>query len=426
MKNPWWEGHRFEYGVLRRTYVDELEQNFDKKIIQVLTGLRRVGKSTITLQLIHRLIQKRKVDPRKILFFSIESPSLSKMSIENIINEFRVENNLKTSTKIYVFIDEIQFRENWELEIKSLYDTENIKFVLTGSSALLLSEKLSYLTGRYIRTQVFPLSFREYIRFRKIRYRRADEFLLLKSVEDFLINGGMPEYVLSRPDRYLETTVESILFKDLVSKFQLRNPAILTDLLYLLADRVGSTSSSLKLSRLLEINKDTVLTYLDYLKNTYLISDLPNYSTSRNKAIYNPDKIYFEDTAILNKYASKINMGASAENALFLHIRRSLQLEPRIKMGYVYENNGEIDFAVTVAKSTFLFESKWVSDYDEINFESLKVAIKLLKPTKVFYVTRSLEGKRKIGSTEILFIPLYKVLRLDLVKLCIGAPLTTL
>ncbi len=410
-KNPWWENTNFESGIPRTQYIDQLVKNFPQKLIQIVTGLRRVGKSTIVLQLIKHLIQKQKIDPKKILFFSIEEPSIFRLPIIEIINQFRAEHNIRSNTKIYVFIDEIQFRKNWEQQIKSLYDSENIKFILTGSSAMLLSEKLSYLTGRYLKTRVYPLDFLEYLRFKKVEVSKVDSFLLHNHVRDFLTIGGMPEFVLYKTDRYLQTTVESILFKDLVSKFQLRNPQVLTDLLYLLSDRVGSTSSSVKLSHILQVNKDTTLTYIDYLDKTFITAQLSNYSTSRNKKIYNPAKVYFEDTGIANTYASKTNFGALAENAVFNFLSRVIQDTLRVEFGYWYENVSEIDFVVRKGDNIFLIESKWIDSIEEVNLKPLHLALKILNPSKVLYVTKSLELKTKIDNFQVEFLPLDEFLR---------------
>ncbi len=408
--NPWWNKTKFDIGVARPLYLERLERDIDGKLIKIITGLRRVGKSTIVLQLIKFLIKNKKVRPHHILFFSIEEPSLAKTPIVDIINEYRSEHGIKSKTKIYVFVDEVQFRNGWEQEIKSLYDTENIKFVLTGSSAMLLSQKLSYLTGRYLKIQVHPLSFCEYLDFNNIKTAKIDEHLLLKHVDNYLIDGGMPEYVLQEPNKYLETTVESILFKDLVSKFRLRNPKILMDLIYLLSDRIGTTSSSLKLSKILGINKDTILTYVDYLHKTFITAELSNYSTSRNKEIYNPAKIYFCDTGIGNKYASKNNMGALAENAVHNHIKNQVGDTLRTKIGYYYENKQEIDFVVVIKNETHLVESKLVDNLEEINFEPLIGALKSIKPTSITYVTRSLETTKKVANHDVNFVPLYRYL----------------
>jgi len=223
----------------------------------------------------------------------------------------------------------------------------------------------------------------------------------------------MPEYILKKPDKYLETTVESILFKDLVSKFQLRNPKILSDLLLLLSDRIGSTSSSLKLSNILEINKDTVLTYVNYLKKTFLVSELVNFSTSRNKEIYNPSKIYFEDLGIASKYASKINYGALMENAVFNHLKVQALDSLRTKLGYLHEGGREIDFVVSNKGEITLIESKFVDKLEEIDFEFLKKAIKDTKAQKVLYVTRTINCKKNVDNKEVVFIPLFEFLGKD-------------
>jgi len=414
--NPWWQSTTFDTGIQRPKYIKILRNNIDNKLIQVITGLRRVGKSTIILQLIKSLISSQNISPTHILFFSVEAPPILNTSITDIINNFRSIHNLPTIQKIYVFIDEIQFRQNWEQEIKSLYDTQTIKFILTGSSAMLLSQKLTYLTGRYLKTQVYPLDFNEYLDFKKLSVSKIDTHLLLNYVETYLQDGGMPEYILTKPNRYLETTIESILFKDLVTKFQLRNPKILTDLLYLLADRISTVTSSLKLSKVLDINKDTILTYINYLNKTFITTELNYYSTSRNQELYNPPKIFFYDLGIASTYSSKHNFGASAENAIFNHINNQTGDLLRVKFGYFYANKKEIDFVLTINTKTYFIESKWVDTLDQINFTPLKQILKLYAPTKIIYVTRSLKTTKQIYNHQITFIPLYDFLRKNLLS----------
>lgn len=344
------------------------------------------------------------------MLFSIEEPSLANFLISEIINEFRTINNLDSSEKIYVFIDEIQFRAGWEREIRSLYDSENIKFVLTGSSTMLLSENLAFLTGRYLKTTVYPLSFKEFLKFKKIKVKPVDSFLLNRHVINFFQIGGMPEFVLNQPDRYLETTIESILFKDLVSKFRVRNPQILGDLIYLLSDRVGSTSSSLKLSNIIEINKDSISTYLSYLEQTFIICQLNNFSTSRNKQIYNPPKIYFTDTGTANTYASKTNFGALAENAIFNHLKKKTANQLHTQLGYWYEDKQEIDFVIKKKNQLTLIESKWVDKVEEINFKPLQKVLHNLSPKRIIYVTKTLRGKVEIEKQPVELIPLAEFL----------------
>lgn len=413
--NPWWEGRRFDAGIARPFYTQKLKEHFNSRLIQILTGLRRVGKTTIAFQLIQSLLKSGQVSPKHLLFFSAEEPSLIDKSFVEVIDFFRTEHSLSPEEKIFVFIDEVQFAKNWEQQIKSLYDSEKIKFVLTGSSAMLLSEKLAFLTGRYLKLKVFPLSFSEYLSFKNLRFKQTEAYLVNKQIKDYLVSGGMPEYVLNPVERYLETTVESILFKDLVSKFKLRNPSLLTELLYLLADRIGTRTSSLKLARLLEINKDTILTYLDYLEKTFITAKLPNYAFSRNKQVYNPPKIYFEDTGIASHYASKINWGALAENAVFNHLRVQLKDKLRVKLGYWYEKKLEVDFVLEISGERYLIESKWVDKKEKIDFKPLKQAISQLKPKKIFYVTYNVDDRLTLDGLEVRLLPLARFLQQDLV-----------
>ncbi len=409
-KNPWWENEEFDSGKPRTKYLELLKKQSTYELITIITGLRRVGKSTLALQTIKSLLSNSEVNPTNILYFSLDEPSIYRESIKDIINQYRTEFKIKSDEKIYVFIDEIQMREGWELEVKSLYDNENIKFFLTGSSAMLLSENLSYLTGRYLKVTVYPLNFNEYLDFKNVKLKQEDEFILEKYVEEYLVEGGMPEYVLHKPDKYLETTIESILFKDLLSKFKIRNPRILLDLIYLLSDRIGSSSSSLRLSKILEVNKDTVLTYIKYLNKAYITRELVNYSESRNKEIYNASKFYFSDNGVASTYATKVNYGSLVENVLFNFLLRLIQEEKRVKLGYFYENKAEIDFVLNFKNKLTFIESKWVSDIEEVNLKSLAIALKRLNPDNIIYVTKNLEMNYKFHGYLVRFVPLHKFL----------------
>ncbi len=409
-KNLWWEKTKFKTGIPRIEYLNEVMNSLDQKLIHILTGLRRVGKSTLILQIIKNIIREKITTPNHILYFSVDEPSLESTPIKNIIDNFRAEFNINLREKIFVFIDEIQFRKGWEKEIKAIYDTENIKFILTGSSAVLLSENIAFLTGRYLKTEVSPLNFKEFLKFNNYRVRKSENYKLNKYLNEYLLEGGMPEYVLSKPNRYIQTTVESILYKDLVSKFELRNPAVLDDLILLLSDRAGSVSSSLKIAKILEINKDTVLSYQNYLKLVFLIDELDIYSTSRNKQLYNPPKIYFTDTSILNTYSSKINYGALAENVLYNYLRRFSKGRLRTKLGYWHEDKTELDFILDIDNTSYIFESKWVEGENEIDFSPLEKYLRKNKVKGIFYVTKSVEEKLEILGKEVTLIPLHKLL----------------
>jgi predicted AAA+ superfamily ATPase len=411
INNPWWENKPFETGIKREKYLQQFTQNFEHRLIQIITGLRRVGKSTLVKQAIAWLLEQKKIAPQDIFWFSLDNPILAEQSIAEIIDEFRAEFAHPVEKEIYAFIDEVQFRTGWELEIKSLYDTQNIKFILNGSSAVLLSEKVSALTGRFLKIDLYPLDFEEYLQFVGVSAVRANPAIIIGALQEYLLVGGMPEFVLSRPANYLRTTVESILFKDLVSKFNLRNPKILEDILLLLADRVGTVSSSLKLAKVLEINKDTILDYINYLEMVFLLGELSTYSTSRNKQIYNPPKIYFQDLGILSSYSSKFNYGAGIENLIYNFLMQQTKNDLHAKLGYWYEDKVEVDFLLAREGGRMLIDVKWINDVEEANLKSIELAMKACALKEAYIITRNCKSEVKLASgSQIKFIPAYEVL----------------
>ncbi|MCL5987107.1 MAG: ATP-binding protein [Actinobacteria bacterium] len=412
--NPWWENKKIDLGIKRELYLERINQHLDNKYILLITGIRRVGKTTLIRQIIDKLINKG-ISPKQILYFLLDSPKVAGYTLEQIINEYLTIHDFSINDKVYVFFDEIQFFDNWEQQIKELYDLRNMKFVISGSSSLLLSKNLHFLTGRNIKFDIHPLTYKEFLKFKDINISVAESFKNSSYVEEYMEFGGMPEYVLNPDSEYIQTTIDNILFRDIVGLHGLRNPNILRNLILLLADRVGSVTSSLKISNILNINKDTTLRYLEHLENVFIVNSLKRFSTSRNKQIYSPEKFYFSDTGVLSVYASKINLGASAENTLFNYLHRHIEDELRISFGYYYENRVEIDFTVLKDNKKILIESKY-KDKVEMEKEDLKEIKELIsseKIHKVFIVSKNYENRLIHSEIEINIVPIWKVLLSD-------------
>ncbi|MFW5720636.1 MAG: ATP-binding protein [Candidatus Dojkabacteria bacterium] len=408
--NPWWRNSTFDTSIPRQDYTDKLLKNFDQQLIQIITGLRRVGKSTIVRQLIQRLITEKCIDPHRIFWFSAEERIIENIPLSSIINEFRAFFEIESSEQIIVCIDEVQFRPTWVQEIKSLYDIENTKFILTGSSALLLSEHTDLLTGRFLKTVVYPLNFKEFLEFTGKTLDPTNPARNAKRADNYLKTGGMPEYVLRKPENYLQTTVESILFRDLVTSYKIRSPFMLGKMLALFADRVGTRSSSPKLARILEVSKDAVLDYTTYMEMVFLTSRLPIFSSSRNEQIYNADKIYFEDVGVLHTFSRKFNQGAAAENAVVNHLHRNVLQDIRTIIGYWWKDGKEIDFVVHEQGKTHAIEVKQVDYIEDLTTHQLEYALKYVKFDSITIVTRKLEGEVHLKGHQATLVPLYKFL----------------
>ena len=173
--NPWWENANLPMDKVftRNTILKELENNFLTKDIVFLSGLRRVGKTTIIKLFIKLLIEKLKILPKYILYISLDDYLLNNNSIFEIIDEFRKINSLRFGEKIYLFFDEVTYFEDYEQQLKNLYDSHNVKIYATSSSLSLLKAKKPYLTGRCRIIEVLPLNFTEYLQFRKITVKKA-------------------------------------------------------------------------------------------------------------------------------------------------------------------------------------------------------------------------------------------------------------
>lgn len=332
--NPWWDDESPGSFIKRPMYVDFFSKNLSNKDIIILTGLRRAGKTSLLKMFIKELLNE--VEKEKIFYASLDSIALEKYSIAELLNEYRKLHKISLSKKIYLFFDEITYRKNISLELKNLYDSENVKLFVTSSSASLLQEKNAYLTGRARILEVFPLDFNEYLTFKKIKIKRSESYLTESYFEDFMQTGGIPEYVLTNDVSYLDNLIDSILYKDIAGYYGVRNLTLLKDFFRLLMERTGKQLSISKVSKVLGISVDTVRRYFDYFLRTYLIFAIERCG-KLNERLKAPKKIFSIDTGLKSYVSGFRDKGSLFENLVFLKIKK-------YNPCYVYQNGIEIDF----------------------------------------------------------------------------------
>ena len=328
--NPWWEnGYKNRKTISRFGYVDKLMGN-KTKLIQLITGARRVGKTYILKEIIGRLIEKE--NPKSILYITAKLPNISGREVMEILDEYKQIFKTKKLPK-YLFLDEVQDLKNWQTQIKYLYDNYSMKIFVSGSSSLVLTKETSKLTGRFILTHVYPLSFAEFKLFRKTA--KVDEYLNI---------GGYPEYVISGQREVLMDTIEGILYRDLLSYYGIRNPVMLKDLLQLLCDKISTPVSDKLVARDLKIDIKTAQFYLQYLQDVFLIYPLYREGRSHKKVKGFSPKYYLNDTGLLRLYSKTVREGHLAENAVFIELSRKARQE-RSEICYrITEKGEEIDF----------------------------------------------------------------------------------
>ena len=188
--NPWWETAgtmpgQLMAGIIERPQALELMQkNLASRQIIFLTGLRRVGKTTLLKLFIKRLLEN-KIAPKNILYVSLDDYLLAKNSILDILAEYRKLHKLNFQEKIYLFLDEVAYKEDFELQLKNLQDSQNLKIYASSSSASILRSKKPYLTGRNQVLEILPLDFQEYLDFKNINIKQEDNGLLESYFEDY-------------------------------------------------------------------------------------------------------------------------------------------------------------------------------------------------------------------------------------------------
>lgn len=405
--NPWWERKDFDSGIPREEYLKRIDTLLERKQIDIIIGSRRAGKTTFLKQLIKREL-KRGFPPKQILYLALDHPQLSKNTVSEHLKFFRKLFMHSRRTKLLLLLDEVQESPDWEAELKSIYDLENIKMVCSGSTSSLVKSQGGKLTGRQIVTTIYPLSFKEFISFKKIELSRTEDYKYEKLLEDYLGTGGYPENVLAPSEEYLHNLLEDIIARDLIRLFPIKKANLLKDLLRLLAASVGSRTSFNKLAHVLGISVDTVKEYIGYFESAFLVKSMEKWTSSYSEKIYAAKKIYLLDTGIKTLLTGKGDLGAKAENAVFLWF-----LKNRKSCGYYAESQKEVDFILGDFKNPLPIEVKYISGFNwqDRRFSGVKLFLRRFSGVKeVLIISKDVEAETAIEGMVIRVTPAWKFL----------------
>jgi len=312
--------------IERPLYTDRIKPYIGKNLIKVLTGQRRVGKSCLMMQ-IRDLIREKEPGTR-IIFINKELHEFS-MITDNVSLLEYVNRQNAGKGKVALFIDEIQEIDSFEKALRDLVTRKNFDIYCTGSNARLLSGELAtLLSGRYIEIRVYGLSYPEYIMFRNIK-DSADTF------RTYLREGGLPFLIHMGSDinvvnEYLNTIYNTILLKDVVARYNIRNVKFMENLVLFLAGSIGSIVSAKKISEYLKsqkinISTQVVIDYLGYLESSFMIHRVRRTGIIGKRVFEIGGKYFFGDTGIRNVIAgyNPTDIHKILENVVFLHLRIS-------------------------------------------------------------------------------------------------------
>ncbi|MDF1574579.1 MAG: ATP-binding protein [Bacteroidales bacterium] len=321
--------------VLRhQSFVDDSE-------VVVISGVRRCGKSTLLQEI-------RSKQNESDYFFNFDDERVLKFTVSDfqIITELFIE--LFGTQNTYYF-DEIQNIEGWERYIRRLRDYGSKVFV-TGSNASMLSRELgTHLTGRYVRRELFPFSFKEFLRLRNIDYPEigllsTNEKALLKGqFNSYFELGGFPDYLKSGNREYLKSLYESVLYRDVMVRNNLTNEKELLELVYYISSNVGKLMSYNSLAKVVGVkNASTISNYIAFLQDSYLIFMVNKYDVSLKKQMQNAKKGYLIDLGLLRMLAfhHTEDKGRLLENLVFLDLKR------KGKEIYYHNQKKECDFVI--------------------------------------------------------------------------------
>ncbi len=247
------------------------------------------------------------------------------------------------------YFDEIQNIDGWERFVRRLHD-EKKKVFVTGSNASMLSRELgTRLTGRYLEINLYPFSFLEFLKFKNLKINENDFYLteskikLKKHFEEYLTNGGLPEYLKTQNRDYLKLLYDNILYRDVMVRNKLTNEKPLKELVYVVANNISEEISFNSLKKALNLGSSTtVKEYFDYFENSFLIFIVPKFDYSLKKQIYSGKKVYIIDTglAVSLGFRTSKDLGRLLENLVFIELKR------RKKEVYYYSDKKECDFVI--------------------------------------------------------------------------------
>ena len=327
-----WGNNSIDFGFERTGYTENIQDYVGNRLVKVLIGQRRSGKSYIMRQIAKSLIDKG-VDKANILFINRELTAFDFLKNYKDLEETVAlyQERLQPLGKIYIFIDEVQLIDGWEKVINSYSQdyTSSYEIFISGSNSKLLSGELAtLLSGRYVEFMIYPLSYQEYVQV-------ADKPHCKETYLSYMNTGGLPELLLL-PEKqeirhnYMVSMRDSILLKDIIQRHQIRDAKLLEDLFTFLVNNVSNLVSITSIvnyfkSKNRKTSYDAVSTYISYLEDSFLIHRCERYDIKGKETISGTAKYYINDLSYRNFLypGFAYGLGYKLENLIYLEMRRA-------------------------------------------------------------------------------------------------------
>ena len=409
--------------VLKQIIIDQKEMylgnplisrdyDLEENVNYCFVGIRRTGKSYMMYQQIHNLMNDG-ISSSQIVYVNFEDERLLEIGVDdlNTILELGIEFS-GSKGKPYLFLDEIQNVDGWEKFVRRVADMK-YRINITGSNSKMLSKEIaSTLGGRFMIVNVFPYSFKEYLSANHIENimvdqigtkKRAD---IVSQYEQYVTYGAFPELVDIKNKRvFLNNIYQTVYLRDIITRNKITNDFAVRLILKKIAESVMKALSFNRLTNIVKstgisIGKQTVINYVGYMLDSYLIFSLQNYASKKTSPKY-----YFMDTGLLGLMLLDCKT-AQLENLVAVELIRRYGFENV----YFFENNIEVDFYVPSENLAIQVSMQVLDDVDTLERET-RAFVKLnqfIPDTKCLLITNSEETTLECDDIEIDMIPAWK------------------
>lgn len=316
--------------INRPLYMDKIMTYVDTPFVKVLTGIRRSGKSTIMKMIMDKLENERHIPKENIISMRFDSMEYEDMTAKQMFETIKA--GLSAQGRTYLFLDEVQEISGWEKVVNSFLGEYDVDIYVTGSNSRMMSSEIAtYLTGRYVSFQVYPLSFEEYLSFRREVTEVKNPH---QELADYVRLGGFPATHLraySQDEVYtiVRDIYNSTIFSDIVRRNQIRKVDQLERVVKYTFSNVGNTFSAKSISDYLKaekrsIDNETVYSYLEKLEKAYILHRCSRYDLQGKEILKTQEKFYLADTSL--RYSvlgyGTDSVASSLENVVYLELCR--------------------------------------------------------------------------------------------------------
>jgi len=403
--NPWWK-EEFKAEFKEREIYPKIQKFLALPQIITLTGLRRVGKTTLIYKIVEDAIRKG-TSSKNIIYFSFDE--FKEIEIRDILKEYEslMGKDFKNDNH-WLLLDEIQKLDGWEDQLKSIYDLfgKKVKIIISGSESLFLKRKSKEtLAGRIFEFKIETLTFQEFLWFKNIVFKPVNLYHkeLSQLFEEFTFTQGFPELVGINDKEIIkkyvrEGIIEKVIYRDIPGLFKVKDASIIEKILNLFSEEPGQLVEISELAKELKISRQTLSNYLSYLEDSFLVRKLYNFSKSRRKterklkkyypAVISPDLLFSNDSLSKSKVFE-------------------WQIVSQLKAGFFWRDpyQHEVDIILTNRK-ILPIEVK----YGKIDFGGLIAFMNQFKVKEAVIISSDKEERYAIEGKEIKMVPAFKFL----------------